>query len=112
MSLAATPGGCAPAAKPSRDDVEDRRKRGVRPNMPAYHDTPLLSVGKQVRVQLSPGRWRRALVECVDEGDGTVDVAFVAGGPGSADEDKNDEEATVSVAAVRLRFVVILASMR
>mmetsp|Transcript_74121 Transcript_74121/g.241001 ORF Transcript_74121/g.241001 Transcript_74121/m.241001 type:complete len:373 (-) Transcript_74121:46-1164(-) len=89
-----------------RTDLEEMRRRGVRPNAPNYRDTPLLSIGKLVRVQVAAGRWRRATIECHDEGDGTVDVLFMntgTAGPGQlADtEIAAEEEATLPVSAVR-----------
>lgn len=84
---------------------EEMRRRGVRPNAPNYRDTPLLSVGKLVRVQVAAGRWRRATIECHDEGDGTVDVLFMNTGTAGLgqreDAQAAEEEATLPVSAVR-----------
>lgn len=49
--------------------------------MPTYFDTPLASIGKEVRVRIAEGadggRCRRAVIEYVDEGDATADVVFI-----------------------------------
>eukprot|EP00933_Yihiella_yeosuensis_P072115 TRINITY_DN80420_c0_g1_i1.p1 TRINITY_DN80420_c0_g1~~TRINITY_DN80420_c0_g1_i1.p1 ORF type:complete len:406 (+),score=106.66 TRINITY_DN80420_c0_g1_i1:44-1261(+) len=101
-----------------RSAIEAKRQQGIRPNRPAYHDTPLLSIGKLVRVQFSSTSSRRALIECLDDDDGTVDVVFVKT-PAIVEEDelmqeeqqldaekgatgeKVEEEATVSSSQVR-----------
>ncbi|CAK9008849.1 unnamed protein product [Durusdinium trenchii] len=75
-------------------DCAERRQRGVRPKMPAYEETPLCSVGKVVRVTLPSGQLRRAMVECVDESEGTVEVAFLAAA-------KDNNEATLPVDCLR-----------
>ncbi|CAJ1346599.1 unnamed protein product [Effrenium voratum] len=75
--------------------ADELRQKGVRPKMPAYDETPLCSVGKLVRVKLASGQLRRAMVECVEEAEGTVDVAFV----GSAAKDSSD--ATVPIDSLR-----------
>lgn len=67
----------AVGAEAERAALEERRRRGLRPNAPAYGDTPLLSVGKEVRVQVGDA-WRRAAIDCYDEDVGTVDVTFAA----------------------------------
>ncbi|OLP89861.1 hypothetical protein AK812_SmicGene28619 [Symbiodinium microadriaticum] len=54
-------------------DSEGLRQRGLRPLRPAYHETPLTSIGKTVRVNLPSGQIRRAIVEYVNE-DGTAKV--------------------------------------
>jgi len=74
---------------------EEMRQKGVRPKMPAYEETPLCSVGKIVRVTLPSGQVRRAMVECVEERDGTVDVAFLDAA------EKEDNDATVAIRCLR-----------
>lgn len=88
-------------------ETELRRQKGLRPTMPAYHETPLLSIGKCVRIQVSSDRRRRATIQYVDEADGTVDVAFErtareqqASGDRVRAEDVCEDEATVPIAAV------------
>jgi len=87
------------AEEAKRAEVEERKQRGIRPMQPSYHDTPLLSVGKEVRVQ-SSDCCRRALIECVNESDGTVDVMYYGLGDGQG-ATKEEEEATVPGSAVR-----------
>lgn len=70
--------------------VQELRKLGIRPKMPGYNDTPLLTIGKQVRI-LKPTGFRKALIEYVND-DGTVDIAY---------EDGDKEDETVSKDLVR-----------
>lgn len=89
----------APAvAERERVQIEERRQRGVRPIKPGYHETPLLSIGKEVRVQVA-GRSRRALIECVNDGEGTVDIMYTASLGESLDG--TEDEAVVPVASVQ-----------
>jgi len=92
--------------------MEDMRQKGVRLNAPGYHETPLLSIGKQVRVlRTTPERAQRAMIECVDGEGGSADVVFCrpGGGLGEAaavrdgeeDEGDQEEEATVPAASIR-----------
>ncbi|CAE7490716.1 rnhA [Symbiodinium microadriaticum] len=83
-------------------DSEGLRQRGLRPLRPAYHETPLTSIGKTVRVNLPSGQIRRAIVEYVNE-DGTVDVAFAGASVNLAEapKDKGATEATVAADSLR-----------
>eukprot|EP00927_Polykrikos_kofoidii_P032485 TRINITY_DN27663_c0_g1_i1.p1 TRINITY_DN27663_c0_g1~~TRINITY_DN27663_c0_g1_i1.p1 ORF type:complete len:625 (+),score=142.67 TRINITY_DN27663_c0_g1_i1:114-1988(+) len=81
-----------------QETMEQIVQQGVRQNKPLYSDTPLISVGKQVRVEM-PGCCRRAVIDCIDEGDKTVDVTCCGMGDGT--ENTEQEEATVSFSAVR-----------
>lgn len=76
-------------------DREEMRQQGMRPKMPAYDETPLCSVGKVVRVTLPSGQLRRAMVECVEENEDTVDVAYID----TAEKDQSD--ATVPTSWLR-----------
>lgn len=83
-------------------DSEKLRQRGLRPLRPAYHETPLTSIGKTVRVNLPSGQIRRAIVEYVNE-DGTVDVAFAGASVNliEAPKDMGATEATVAADSLR-----------
>ncbi|CAE7035799.1 rnhA [Symbiodinium sp. CCMP2592] len=83
-------------------DSEGLRQRGVRPLRPAYHETPLCSIGKTVRVHLPSGQIRRAIVEYVNE-DGTVDVAFAGDSVSLAEAPKDMGATEATVAADSLR---------
>lgn len=60
----------------SSEHLQSLREQGINPNRPAYHDTPLLSVGKQVRVQKADSV-RRAEIEYIDEADNSAEVAYL-----------------------------------
>lgn len=79
------------------NDLEEMRQRGVRPRKPGYHETPLLSVGKQVRVHTSES-CRCALIECVNDADNTVDVLYCTLDDGLTGK---EEEAVVPSSSVR-----------
>lgn len=66
---------------------EDARQRGIRPGAPGYTETPLLSIGKEVRVTTKQG-CRCGTISYVDDDDGTVDVIY--GGQDSR-QDGNDD---------------------
>ncbi|CAE7420830.1 rnhA [Symbiodinium necroappetens] len=83
-------------------DSEKLRQRGLRPLRPAYHETPLTSIGKTVRVNLPSGQIRRAIVEYVNE-DGTVDVAFAGASVNLAEAPKDMGATEATVAADSLR---------
>eukprot|EP00927_Polykrikos_kofoidii_P032486 TRINITY_DN27663_c0_g1_i2.p1 TRINITY_DN27663_c0_g1~~TRINITY_DN27663_c0_g1_i2.p1 ORF type:complete len:576 (+),score=130.64 TRINITY_DN27663_c0_g1_i2:114-1841(+) len=85
-------------ATEEKETMEQMRQQGVRPNKPLYNDTPLVSVGKQVRVEMA-GCCRRAVIDCIDEGDKTVDVTCCGMGDGT--ENTEQEEATVPFTAIR-----------
>ncbi|CAK0884921.1 unnamed protein product [Prorocentrum cordatum] len=91
---AASAGNAGGRQPPKQASAEERRRLGIRPNAPAYGDTPLLSVGKQVRV--SRGElFRRATIECVNEAEGTIDVAYLPQEevwPGAAPRRAEEEE--------------------
>lgn len=95
----------AVARKVAAARKEELRELSSRPGRPSYFDTPLASVGKEVRVKIpgpDGGRCRRVLIECVDEADGTVDVVFVKSRHAravvaSAAEGPQEEEATLRI---------------
>eukprot|EP00928_Gymnodinium_smaydae_P024927 TRINITY_DN20018_c0_g2_i4.p1 TRINITY_DN20018_c0_g2~~TRINITY_DN20018_c0_g2_i4.p1 ORF type:complete len:317 (-),score=47.76 TRINITY_DN20018_c0_g2_i4:284-1234(-) len=78
---------------------------GIRANAPAYNDTPLLSVGKLVRIRPPAGRIRRAEIEYVDEAAGVVEVRYrppFEAWPGvSAAKKREREEESVPCSAVQ-----------
>eukprot|EP00930_Biecheleria_cincta_P049984 TRINITY_DN35175_c0_g1_i1.p1 TRINITY_DN35175_c0_g1~~TRINITY_DN35175_c0_g1_i1.p1 ORF type:complete len:440 (+),score=95.60 TRINITY_DN35175_c0_g1_i1:95-1414(+) len=63
----------------------DPRQQGTRPNRPGYHETPLLSVGKEVRLR-SGDICHRALIECVNIEEATVDVSYSVLHDGGSEE--------------------------
>jgi len=68
---------------------------GVRQNKPEYHDTPLISVGKEVRVQRAGGV-RRAMIECVNEKDASIDILY-----SSLPDGTDGQEETVPASIVK-----------
>lgn len=76
-----------------------RREQGLRPLAPAYAETPLLTLGKEVRVQVAPGKTRRATIECIDEVAKTVEILYKA--PNWVKETEEAEEATVPADSLR-----------
>jgi len=67
----------APVSATSRTAERERKRQlGIRPNKGSYEEIPLLTPGKLVRVKVKAG-WRRAMIDCCNDDDGTVDVSFL-----------------------------------
>lgn len=80
---------------------EQKRQHGIRPIQPSYYETPLLSVGKRVRVRRPAdvdGRAHRADIDYVDEAAGTVDVVYLEKGVGATTGGEAEE--TVPASAI------------
>eukprot|EP00746_Dinoflagellata_sp_MGD_P015610 gnl/MRDRNA2_/MRDRNA2_134759_c0_seq1.p1 gnl/MRDRNA2_/MRDRNA2_134759_c0~~gnl/MRDRNA2_/MRDRNA2_134759_c0_seq1.p1 ORF type:complete len:449 (-),score=97.85 gnl/MRDRNA2_/MRDRNA2_134759_c0_seq1:46-1392(-) len=97
--------GSAHRAPPAHSAIlQEARKQGLRPGgEKAYHETPLLSIGKVVRV-FSGGKCRKATIECVDDDDRTADVVYSClqnGEDGEANGKSIDEEETVPFSCIK-----------